>query len=551
MIGSPAVGVILRAELAALQNRLRVANAARLAALIIVLVLGGGLFGTAAFGGGFGLGVFLPAARQPALEGSFVALSVLMLLFGFPSVISSFFSGRDLMQLVVAPVSRFTIFLARSASAVSVNTTVALLLLVFAAGVGVGSRAGVLFYPLAILLVAVQVVTVTAFQLLLMAAILRFVPARIARDVSVALAGVGGAGVYLAWNLTIRQTFVPRQRPDFTRLINVLRGFDWVPTGWPGHALGSVLAGEAPAALAWTGLTILLAVVLLGAGALLYERTLLSGLGLLGGPSTVWRRARKPERSRGGIASPLLAIAWKDLLSYRRDLKRISRVLPALLFLGAYAFVLARPSDVIDPFWNDVLVATLTTTVASTAIAVPAVPSERRAYQLLRMAPVTELQVIAAKILTILPVTGFTVLVTLVVAIAGHVGLPGTVGLGALAVWMGLGATAIGVSSGAIDPHFESVDDRRAVGLAGTLAAMLGLLGFALCSVAAFALFRLGLDSLRGVVEFGFLPATPAVGLAAWALGLALAAGATAVVAGLVVAARGRLRAFQGAISVV
>ncbi len=549
---TPVAGVILRAEMRAWRNRLLKAEPLRLAALVVLLLLGGMLFGGGALGAGIGLSAFVPAARGPALEGSFVGLGVLMLLFGFPTVISSYFAGRDLMQLVIAPIARSDIFVARTTTAISANLLVAGVLLAFVAGVGIGSRTGPVYYALALAMVAVQLVAVTAFQLLLMAAILRFVPARLARDVSVALVGVGGALVYLAWNLSVRQTLVPGHRPDPSKLISAVRGFEWVPTAWPGHTMGAVLAGDVGGTLGWTALTTVAALALAGAGALLYERTLLAGLGLLGGPSAGWRRTRRVERGpRGGISSPALAIAWKDFLSYRRDLKRISRVLPALIFLVAYTFVLARPTSGIDPFWNDVMIVTFASTLAALAIATPAIPSERRAYQLLRMAPITEGQVMAAKVLPILPLCLLPMAIAVALATTGRVGLAGTLGLSGLALWLAVGATAIGVSGGAIDPRFESTDDRRAVGVAGSLAAALGLIGFAICSVGAFALFRLGSDSLRGVVEFSFLPATPGTSLAATVIAVCLTAGAAAIVIGLFVVGRNRLRAVEGSIGSV
>ncbi|MDQ2942487.1 MAG: hypothetical protein M3R21_02300, partial [Candidatus Dormibacteraeota bacterium] len=74
----------------------------------------------------------------------------------------------------------------------------------------------------AVILIYQQVLVVTAFQAILMSLVLRWVPARIARDVAAALAGIAGAGFYLAWNLSLRQSFSPRGQADLSNLTSVV-----------------------------------------------------------------------------------------------------------------------------------------------------------------------------------------------------------------------------------------------------------------------------------------------------------------------------------------
>src|ERR1700694_4034804 len=128
-------------------------------------------------------------------------LSVLMLVSGFPPVIASLFVGRDLLQLVVAPVRPIEIFIARVVLAMTANLLISAILLMATFGVGVGSGAPIPFFPLAAVLIAVQVLVVTSLQTILMSVVLRWVPARIARDVAAAVAGLAGAAFYPVWNL--------------------------------------------------------------------------------------------------------------------------------------------------------------------------------------------------------------------------------------------------------------------------------------------------------------------------------------------------------------
>ncbi|OLB90404.1 MAG: hypothetical protein AUI15_24935 [Actinobacteria bacterium 13_2_20CM_2_66_6] len=548
-----AVAIIIRAELRAWRNRLARGNAARIVGIALVVLFGGIVFGGSLFGIAFAAGGALPSARDAILAGAFTALSVLMLVVGFPTVIASYFAGRDLMQLILSPVRTSEIFIARSLFAMSANILFGTLFLTFIAGLGAGSGASPLYYVLALVLVVVQVLLISALQVNFMAAVLRWVPARLARDVALAVASVTGAGLYLLWNLTIRESFTAiRRRPDFSNLVSTLQRLDWLPSAWPGHALSAVINGDAASALGWTALTLVLAAALLLSAGLLYERTLLAGLGLLGGvPSRVRNRGATQVRvARAGSASPGFAIARKDWIVYRRDIRRLSRFLPALIFLFAYAFVLVRPSNGVDVFWSGVFIVAFVSFFMSMLLATTSIPSERRGFQLLRLAPITSWQLIRTKVLfTVVPVLALTIAITVASSlISGNA--PGRAAqVAALAVWLGLGCVCIGVAAGAIDPHFESADDRRMVGMVGTLAAMGAELGFGLLSVGAFAILQLAQQLAAGSGGFGFLPATPLMAALVSVVAVLLAAGGAAVVALMLWTANSRLESFEGSIT--
>jgi hypothetical protein len=545
-----AVAVILGAELRAWWNqvsRSRGGRTAILSAFALAAIL---IFGGFVFAGGIAAAQFLPEALDTMLAGAFTALSVLMLVLGFPTVIGNFFVGADLLQLVLAPVRALDIFLARSVLAMRANVLLAGVVLAFMGGVGVGSRASPLYYPLALFLLALQVLALTSVQVILMAGVLRLVPSRLARDVAVAVAGLAGGGLYLAWNLTIRGSFARRGAPDVGGLVAIANRIDWLPSAWAGHALSSVLSGDAGGVLAWGAGFFLLAVGLSALAAALYGRTLLAGLGLLGATPALWKRrppvtkvAARPEAR--GAASPALAIARKDWLAYRRDIRRLSRILPGMVFLVAYAYIAIRPSTSVNQFWSDVFLTAFISLFLSMAVATPAVPGERRGFQLLRMAPITTLEILRAKVLfTLAPVVALTTLISVVVAVTARNGALQVASIAILAVWLGFGFVAIAVSAGAIDPHFDSVDDRRSVGVGGTFAAIGGELLFGALSVGAFAMLEFA------VSPPSFLPASPLTAALLVVGAVVLVVGAAAVVAGMLWLAAGRLRTFEGAIGV-
>jgi hypothetical protein len=553
-----AAWTILRAELLALRHRLLKRKPARLVGLAVFLAAAAVFIGGGAFTVGATAGQFLPSARDSMLAGGFTALSVLMLVIGFPTVIATFFVGRDLLQLVLAPVRPIEIFAARLLLAMSANLLISLILLMATVGVGVGSHAPAIYFALAVILIFLQVLLATAFQVILMSVVLRWVPARRARDVAAAVAGLAGAGFYLAWNLSLRQSFSPRGRPDLSNLTSFVNQIEWLPSAWPGHALSAVIAGNPGAAATWLVFSLALAAIVLAAAEILYERTLLTGLGVFGGPQAVWRRgAAKPVAldvtGRRGVGSPARAIARKDWLGYRRDIRRLSRLLPAFIFPVGYAVSFIRPGRSISGFWTDVFLVGFISMFMSSTLATPSIPSERRGFQLLRMAPLTMWQVIRAKvILTLPPVLALTLLFGLVVATLSRTGIAQLAGLAVLVVWLGVGFVSIGVSAGSIDPRFDAADDRRAVGLVGTLAGLGGSFGFGVLSVGAFALFVFGLGAVEGTTtHLGPLPTTPAIGALMWAGGVTLVAGAVAVVGTLLWVANSRLGSYEGTIAAI
>jgi hypothetical protein len=552
-LNGSATRIILAAELLGLRHRIFKRSPTRLALLACFLLLAVLFIGGAAFTVGATAGRFLPSARDIILAGGFTMLSVLMLIIGFPTVIATLFVGRDLLQLVVAPVRPVEIFVSRVLLATGANLFISGILLMATLGVGVGSGASLLYFPLAVVLIFLQVLVVTSLQTVLMTAVLKWVPARIARDVAAAVAGLAGAAFYLAWNLNLRQSFAPRNQLELANLTSIVERVEWLPTAWPGRALGFVIAGNFGAAALWVLFSVLVAGLLLGVAATLYERTLLAGLGIFGGQRAVWRRpmgGAVPAVAKPGAASPIRAIARKDWLGYRRDVRRLSRLVPAFLFPIGYAVAFIRPARGVSGFWTDVFLVGFVTMFMSSTLGTPSIPSERRGFQLLRMAPMTMWQVIRAKVaLTLLPVLAFTLLFSVVFATISGSGVAQLAELAVFVVWLATGFVSIAVATGGIDPHFEAADDRRSVGIVGTLFGLAGAVAFAALSVGALASFVYGLAAAEGTAHLAVLPSTPTVGALMFGAGLLLAAAAGVIVGVLLWIANSRLRRYEGAIA--
>jgi hypothetical protein len=220
-----------------------------------------------------------------------------------------------------------------------------------------------------------------------------------------------------------------------------------------------------------------------------------------------------------------------------------------LLPLG-YAAALSQPARNLSGFWSNVALVTFLSMFMSSALATPSIPSERRGFQLLRLAPLTMWQLLRAKVFIALPVVLATMLVfSVAVAVASKSGATQLLELLIFGVWLAAGFVSISVSGGAIDPHFEATDDRRSVGVLGSLTSIGGSLGFSVVSIGALALFLFGEQTVAGVANLGPIPSTPAVGFAMILGGLLLVSAACALVAVLLTFANARLHAFEGSIS--
>lgn len=548
--------VIVGAELRGLRNRVLKGNRGRIVALVIVLLFAIPFLGGGTFTVGVTAGHFLPFAVDPLLAAAFTGLSLLMLLIGFPTVIASLFVGRDLLQLVVAPVRTRDIFAARLVTAMTANLLISGVLLAAVLGLGAGTGAPLIYFPLGLLLIAVQVLVVTSVQAILMTVIVRWVPGRLARDVAAAVAGLTGAALYLTWNLSLRQTFRSRTRPDVSGLTSLAQRIDWLPTTWPGHALSAIASGSVAVALVWLLATLLLAAILVAMAELLYERTLLAGLGVFGDAPAIWRRrsARRlspfqPSPLRGD-GNPYIAIARKDWLGFRRDVRRLTRLLPALLLPVGYAAALSQPARSLSGFWSNVALVTFLSMFMASALALPSIPSERRGFQLLRMAPLSIWLLLRAKVFIAFPVVVATMLVfSVAVAVISKSGVAQLLELVILGLWLAAGFVSISVSGGAIDPRFDATDDRRAVGLVGSLAAIGGSLGFAVLSLGALALFLFGEQVASGAGNLGPIPSSPAIGFGMIFGGAVLMVACAALVGVLLWIANSRLRSFEGSIA--
>lgn len=439
-----------------------------------------------ALGFGLGAGITLaafapslgPDSVSAILATGFTALAVFMLLVGFSTAVSAFYADRDLLLLATAPVPPGQVFLARMLRAAWASSLMSSLLAAALWGYGIQSGGGPGFLAMATVLVLLEVLAVTALQVLLLAAVVRVVPPHRIRDVANVVAAFTGTAFYVGWLAARAPGAGIRPGLEVTAGVHSLaavgRRLSEFPTAWPAHALTD---WPAPAAGLWVGATAVLALLLVGVAYGLFQVTFLNGLGAFLESGRRQRRVRGAG-AVGAEAGPTLAIVRKDWTNLRRDGRRLVRILPGAVLAFAYPLLFFRSASS-GGFW----VIGFIPWFLAQVFGLPAVASEGRGLHLLRLAAVTSLRLVWAKVLSAgLPVMALSLLaVGMTIVVQGlNAGAPWLIGT---TIWLAAGFTAIAVGAGALSPRLDVDDPRRSVGYQGVVVALVAGAVFGLLSI--------------------------------------------------------------------
>jgi hypothetical protein len=480
-------------------------------------------------------------------------------------VITLMFTDRNLLLLAVTPVPTVAIAVARLVLLVGANAVVGIACWIALLGFGVRVGAPPLFWIGSLILVPAMSVATAALQTLVFCLVLRVVPAGRARDASVMVSSLVTVLVYLSQYLLRGNLATAPAASTFTRVdlapdglsgiqacvpgtvqlfrvgyrcqvaagapasttVAIGEPVSLVPTGWPGRSLGLLLRGDDAGAALWLGLTAALVVVLCAAMLAVYRRVFVTGITVF--TEAPRRTVRRSWRGRASVdahvdtASVVWALVAKDWRTWRRDVRRLAGIAPAALYSLLYPFILFRGTDTSAGgagFWTVMAPTLLGPMMLSTVIGGSAVPSEGRAFNVLRLAPLTTATVMRAKVVAAGIPTAVLCVVLAGVAGAIHQGDAGRLLLVcAFAAWLGVGLSAIAVGTGAISPRFDAKNTGRQTGAAASFAMVGGDLLFLLISVGGFAALIVGAPVLSGVGT-GLLSAVD-VALAAVALAVA------------------------------
>ncbi|MBO0688623.1 MAG: hypothetical protein J2P40_03495 [Candidatus Dormibacteraeota bacterium] len=487
---------LIRADLRSVVNAVRERRGRRRAiGMLVAALVGGPFFVAASFAVGYGM-ARLGTDPVTVFAASFTAVTVVVLVVQLPSVIESFFADRRLLLLALAPIRPLDVYLSRLLLASRIGWALGVLLVAQMLGFGVATGAGGAFYVVGLAGLVLVVASAISLQVIALSFLLRVAPASRARDVATLVAALLGALLYLGWFAV-----VGGGRPAATGLgpyTEVGRRLGWLPTAWPARALAGVLAGDPGHTLAWLAATAALCAALGFLAWVGYRRAFVLGVGVFGegGGTSIGRRRTRRARRDGAErpASPVGALLRKDLLSMRRDVRRLAGVLPSLAVAVVYPVLFSRSiSGTGLGFWGSMWGCIFAPFLLSNVLALPAVALEGRAMLLLRLAGTPLWTLLRAKLSYTIPAVAVVgVPGALVVAVLHQATGAQLVAVAAASLWVSAGLAAIGTGAGALAPNFDAPDPRRAVGFTGVIAGNLADAGFLACSGGGVGLGVLG-----------------------------------------------------------
>jgi ABC-2 type transport system permease protein len=445
---------------------------------------------------------YLDALPSQAL---FAALA-LMILTSFSTVLTSLYLSGDIDMLLVAPVPMRAVFVVKFFGGLIVPYVVLFGLLGPAlVGYGRGLGYGAAFFVVAALALLLLPLLPAGLGALLVMAVVRVVPARRAREIVSVIGGLFGASWY------ILNQFAPEVAPRVAsvRTLEALRRLDLplLPSAWAGRALVAAGRGEWLTLLAYGGLFATLSLAVFAGCLALAERLYYAGWSNMAAQGGKVRRRRTVSDESDSFVLRLssfvlprqsVAILYKDLRVFPRDLRNLQQLIFPLALAGIWTFQLLRGGATgggrgaeFGRFLDLAGSAGISFFVCLTlsgALGGPSISREGRGLWLLRVAPISAWRLLIGKLALAylpFPVVG-TLFVTFLSVLRGSTP-GGFLRALALVLLVGLGTSSISLGLGAAFPRLDWENPRQQTTFrAGCLTPILYILYVGIAFAAAF-----------------------------------------------------------------
>lgn len=431
-----------------------------------------------------------------------------ILVTGFGVLLQALYLAGDMDFLMSAPIPTRAVFIAKLVQAILPNFG---LLCVFTLPLlfGLGASGGYhfLFYPITVLMLVVLTLAAASLAGLLVMVAARFVPARRLAEV---LGFVVGTTIFV-FSQSSQYLHFEANPQQMAVLLRVMERFDrpWSPLAWAGHGLIALGKADWPAAVGLLTAAILAAGGTFFAALVLSERLYFTGWSRMQNnrrrrlPSApeqaaAGERGRVMQRLSGMIPAPVRAILVKDWLSYRRDLRNLSRLITPLILGVVYAIGLLRPGgqgiegDANTPafviemmrgilLYGDVALAFFLGWLLAANLAGASLSMEGKSYWVIKSSPLAPGQLLTAKFLVAYLPTLVVCSVYLVILqwIKGTTLLNMIISLLAVAI-APAGLVGMYLALGVPRSRFDWEDPRQANTI-GCLGSLLGFLYFPVC----------------------------------------------------------------------
>jgi ABC-2 type transport system permease protein len=442
----------------------------------------------------------------PSVVITFATLFTFFTSFGV--LLQALYLAGDMEFLLSTPVPIRAVFIAKLIQAILPNfglTSLFVLPILF--GLGISSGYNFLFYIFLIFILSALALAAASITSLVVMSIARlFSPRRIAEVLGAVVAIISLVCSQSGQLFRFADTNVnPSQAAS---MVNAFSRFNspWSPLAWAGRGVLGLGEGNWLTGIGYTLLILVLSSGLFYGALVSAEKLYYTGWARVQGS---WRRKKSPAKSFSAkkqptttwlekrTPSPTRAIMVKDFLVLRRDLRNLSQILSPLIFGIIYAFVFTKtgkqiPSTTpeVPVFIDQMLKSSLSfTDIAlslfigwslASRLAGMAFSQENKSYWMLKSAPVSIRQLLAAKFFVAYIPTliigalflGFFV----VLQPAKLAGLPFSLLVYALSM---VGLIGVSLAFGVSGAHFNWDDPRKMQsGSSGCLSALLSLVYF-------------------------------------------------------------------------
>lgn len=543
-----------------LRHRLRIAWAgfwrgrsagARLGTLLAGLLGGGAiLFFVAAFAGATARSVREtdPALLGALLSALFGTLALFVLSTETSPILHQLYLSSDIDLLLAAPVPARSLFLLKLTQCALFGAVTGIVNVAALVGYGVATGGALPFYLMALPVIALVIVLVTAATMIVLMLLTRVAPAGRLRGVAGVLGALFGAVVWVLFQLASNRGTrdAGRITPGLERWQNISRP---LPTTWAANALQTAGDGRYGAAAGWIALLVGLTVALVALAGWVFVRTFSDGHGRLNDVRPHGPRAVR--RSNAGVSAllvqpfspPVRAVILKEWRTLRRDVRAVTALIFPLVMVSFFGLrALSNSpggSDLshVALFWISLAPAAALPWFAGSTLATPALGREGRGIELLRSTPLRTRALLIGKMVALAaPVTVLVWVITVGVGVWRGAGVPSVAVALVMGMWLAGGTTAADVAAGALTPRFEQDNPQRAVGFAGSI---LGLVLSALFLGSSAGLFGWLIAWALGGVSGGTATLVVSAVLAG------IVAVVVAVILGVAALAAGRLDRWQ------
>src|SRR5690625_548105 len=269
---------------------------------------------------------------EPVLESllSYVSLVIVgfIILLGVPQVFKDMYSTRDLELLFTLPITTRHIFwikYMRSFAGVPLLGFVFLSVLLFV--YGLATKAGLLFYPVVLLVLLAVTIIGLSIAYLLNLILIQIVPASRANELVTVMSVLSGLIVYLMFMLPNLMNDEPMTEAFLTN-IPLLPG--WVPFSWASVSLIESLNGSVNFLLPLI-LFVLLAVISVMLTITFVEKGFRTGWIRLSEGSSKRKKKQKNNVART-VGNPIFAVGKKEWFSIKRDIREWLVLMPMAMF---------------------------------------------------------------------------------------------------------------------------------------------------------------------------------------------------------------------------